>query len=158
MGRRIKIAPKMLGKFEKKLAKKFRGNRVRKALKKSRRQILAMLAVGSAGVMDLGGYQKGWYGAIRGTSLVIGNKAPYWLFVEKGRGPGGMPPLSKIGPWVLRHGMKANAAFPVARKIAKRGITGRPYFLLESTQQKIKDIVDKNINSWFDKAFSDSMR
>jgi len=55
----------------------------------------------------------------------IGPTVRYAPYVERGRGPGGMPPLE--GPhgliaWANFKGMAAGAGYAVAKKIAERGV------------------------------------
>ncbi len=56
----------------------------------------------------------------------IGPSVAYGYWVEKGRRPGKMPPVSAIEPWARRHGVNA---FMVARAIGRRGTTPRPFLV-----------------------------
>ena len=63
---------------------------------------------------------------LRGSSValrgVVANPLAHAVVLEYGRRPGGrMPPLDAIRPWVVRHGMPPEAAWAVARAIARRG-------------------------------------
>mgnify|MGYP001574695675 CR=1 FL=1 len=56
----------------------------------------------------------------------------YALYVHEGIGPAVgrpafMPPVSAILPWVLRHGLPEEAAFPIARAIGRRGLAPTKY-------------------------------
>lgn len=58
----------------------------------------------------------------------IGPNVRYGGWVHDGRKPGGkFPPLAPIKAWAKRHGMPESAAFPIARKIAQKGIKERPF-------------------------------
>lgn len=70
--------------------------------------------------------------------------ADYWLWVEKGRGPGKQPPLEKIEGWVESTGIATNIsvrslAFLIARKIGREGTEGK---------HLVEDIVMKNAEVW----------
>ena len=66
--------------------------------------------------------------------------ADYGKFVDKGRGPGKMPPIDAIkGPgkmppidaikeWARVRGLPERIAFPVARRIGREGTAARPFF------------------------------
>lgn len=47
----------------------------------------------------------------------------YWPFVDKGRGPGGMPPIAAIQRWQAAKGgnVARASAYAIARTIAQRG-------------------------------------
>ena len=56
----------------------------------------------------------------------------YALYVHEGIGPAVgrpafMPPVKALIPWVLRHGMPEEAAFPIARAIGRRGLAPTKY-------------------------------
>jgi hypothetical protein len=55
-----------------------------------------------------------------------GTNLEYAKFVEDGRGPGKMPPVSVIEDWAGRHGA-AGAGFLIARAIGRRGTRPKPY-------------------------------
>ena len=59
---------------------------------------------------------------IVGTGYVIGRMEAmdYWPFVGSGRGPGALPPVSRIQNWIDRAGLDISA-WALARKIAKEG-------------------------------------
>ena len=59
-----------------------------------------------------------------GSKFVIEVYAEDYLrFVDQGRAPGKFPPPEPIRAWVAEKGLPAEAAFPIARKIATQGIT-----------------------------------
>lgn len=71
-----------------------------------------------------------------------GNKAvieiyaeDYIRFVDKGRNPGRFPPLSAIRSWVALKGIAEEAVFPIARKIAEKGIPATP--VINPTLEKV---------------------
>jgi hypothetical protein len=149
---RYSIKPNLLGRAEKRLARQFRATRVERQLRAAGAEIKKYLQARSSGVYYKGDYSKGWYALVYRSTMVVGNKAKHWIFVEKGRGANKrMPPVSIIREWVIAKGMEASAAFPIARAIGKRGITARPLFLLPTTQRALDAIVDKHISRWFDR-------
>lgn len=54
----------------------------------------------------------------------IGNNVEYAPYAEEGRGAGGMPPEGAIAGWAARHGIPAEAVFPIRRAIGRRGTKG----------------------------------
>lgn len=57
-----------------------------------------------------------------------GTAKKYAVVVHEGRRAGSrMPPLDPIKAWARRHGLPESAAFPIARKIARKGTKGRKY-------------------------------
>lgn len=67
--------------------------------------------------------------------------AEYGVFVDKGRKPGKMPPISSISDWLRVKGIPTSAAFPIARKIGMKGIKPTPFF--ESTVDRtLASLVD----------------
>lgn len=68
----------------------------------------------------------------RGFTVVA--DVPYSLFVERGRGPGGMPPVSAIRRWTILKGIDPGAAYPIARKIGREG-TRPTYFMSRAVRQ-----------------------
>ncbi len=71
---------------------------------------------------DTGKLIRGIRFTFRGNRGIVESTAKHTPYVIRGRQPGTFPPVSAILGWVGRHGMPASAAFPVARKIAERGI------------------------------------
>jgi hypothetical protein len=84
----------------------------------------------------------------RGITLNLGARAPgnkYAIYADQGRGPGKMPPISKIEAWVKIKPLKLrdlktgrfqkrtparmrSVAFLIARKIGREGTEGSKYF------------------------------
>lgn len=56
-----------------------------------------------------------------------GHQVNYAPFVEKGRGPGRMPPIEPLRLWALRVIGDPDAAYPIAKKIAERGTKAQPF-------------------------------
>jgi len=48
----------------------------------------------------------------------------YSEYMDKGRGPGKMPPLKAISDWTSRNNIPDSAIFPIRKKIAEEGTTG----------------------------------
>lgn len=63
--------------------------------------------------------------------------ADYGIYVDQGRRPGKMPPISNIADWCRVKGIPQTAAFPIARKIGKEGIPATPFF--SSTVESTRD-------------------
>lgn len=68
----------------------------------------------------------------RGFTVVA--DVPYSLWVERGRGPGRMPPVDAIRRWTVHKGIDPSAAFPIARKIGRVG-TKPTYFMSRAVAQ-----------------------
>lgn len=62
-----------------------------------------------------------------GTYELIIDYVYYGLFVDKGRNPGKQPPLDDIREWCRLKGIPEEAAYPIARKIGKKGYKGKPF-------------------------------
>ena len=62
------------------------------------------------------------------SSTVEFSMADYGVYVDGGRRPGKMPPLSKIKEWTRVKGIPEKYAFPIARNIGKFGIAARLFF------------------------------
>jgi hypothetical protein len=81
----------------------------------------------------------------------------YYKFVEDGRRAGGMPPLNKIKIWCRQKGIPEKAAFPIARKIGKFGISaspllqnilsGRQLEFQKEVEQGWKIVIETNLNA-----------
>lgn len=150
VGKSFTVKPSALGRMEAKIASGLRERRIAQAMRRAGSEITGMLRAGSRSVRDLGGYQNGWYARALGSTLHVGNSAPNFIFVERGRKPGRPPPSSVLVPWVLRHGMQAGAAFPIAQAIGRRGIRARQFFLLNSTQGRMQRIIARHMSRWLD--------
>lgn len=60
------------------------------------------------------------------------NMVDYAEYVDKGRRPGGMPPIDKIRKWASRKGLNINP-YAIATNIAKYGVKARPFlFVLDN--------------------------
>jgi hypothetical protein len=61
-------------------------------------------------------------GVSSGAGYVVGQLETddYWKYVGSGRGPGGMPPVSRLAEWVQRAGV-AVSPWALAKSIAKHG-------------------------------------
>ena len=150
--RTYKVSPRALGRFEKFFAKNMRKRRIARALRKAAPRIILDLRAASAPIFYKGRYQKGWYYTIKTDALIVGNKAAHWIYVEGGRKPNNtMPPIPAIREWVIAKGMRADAAFPVARKIAKRGIKPRPVFYAPDMQKRMQKHVEAALIRYVDK-------
>lgn len=61
--------------------------------------------------------------------------ADYGYYVDKGRKPGKMPPVSKILEWTRLKGIPEKAAWPIARSIGKFGIAPTNFFTISTTRR-----------------------
>lgn len=57
-----------------------------------------------------------------GKALIKLSANDYLRFVDKGRAPGKFPPLKAISRWASIRGISQRAVFPIAKKIAEKGI------------------------------------
>lgn len=75
-----------------------------------------------------------------GEQIIIESHLPdYAIYVERGRGPGKMPPQGVLLPWMKLHGINDAAEFPIRRKIAKQGTKPHPFLTpLQQIVGKIK--------------------
>lgn len=122
----VKISPADLGKFERGFALRTK-TIIAAGLRNAEHDVVQRLRVASARIQDQGGFYDGWRYKAGFTSAEIWNAAPHAIYVERGRRPNStMPPLNVIMSWALRHGLPRQAAWPIARAIARRGIDPRP--------------------------------
>ena len=63
----------------------------------------------------------------------IGPSVAYGLYVEKGRGPGRMPPVAAVAGWARRKGIDP---YVLARAIARRGTKPKPYMVPSFNQNR----------------------
>lgn len=78
-------------------------------------------------VIAFGGFVRGWKFKMRGSNtVVVYNDAPYAEFVERGRGPGKMPPQDAIERWCDLKGIPRRAVYPIRRKIGDEGTFPQP--------------------------------
>jgi hypothetical protein len=106
------------------------GARALPALQTATRNARPASAGGATGAVDTGNYLRRWKSAPLSNGVVIFNDAPYAGVIEGGRRAGSMPPLKAIARWAqLRLGLSkkeaVQAAFPIAKAIAKRGLRAR---------------------------------
>lgn len=57
-----------------------------------------------------------------GKSVINITAEDYLRYVDKGRRPGRFPPIRKISKWASSKGISQRYVFPIARKIAEKGI------------------------------------
>ena len=69
-------------------------------------------------------------------------KTNYARAVEKGTGPGGLPPVQSIEDWMKVKGIEGDA-FLIARSIAQKGTKAQPFFepALKAKSTRILDLV-----------------
>ncbi len=110
-------------------------------VKGSRSKLPAMPLVNNGAVAS-GRYLKDWKAKRMTMAGVMGvliyNTKVYAPNIEYGRKPGRMPPVQAIRQWLqkkfsLPYRQAKKLAYPVARKIAQRGIPGRKILTAERT-------------------------
>lgn len=71
----------------------------------------------------------------------------YLRFVDKGRAPGKFPPISAISKWASIRGISQRAVFPIARKIAEKGIpaTGVVNKTIQEVRSKFLPMYERNL-------------
>lgn len=73
----------------------------------------------------------------------------YWIWVERGRAAGKMPPINAIQKWIISRGIpdKPGLAFLIARKIGRLGIEPRPILnrLIQNKKQEWIDNINRSI-------------
>lgn len=75
------------------------------------------------------------------TNGRVESRANYSIYVEKGRPPGGMPPVRRIRSWAAKKSsVPESAAYPIALKIAREGTRPQPFF---------KPAYEKNTKGFF---------
>lgn len=137
---RVVIGQGQLGKKEARFGRELRSERLR-AMHAVGRAGVRMLAFASRDIKDRGSFQVGWRYQAAFTRLEFFNKERHALFVERGRQPGGkMPPLAPIRAWVARRGLPARMAWPIARKIAAKGIRARPVLERADLQKTLRQV------------------
>lgn len=74
----------------------------------------------------------------------------YVDYIEKGRRPGKMPPVSALKEWAQSRGIPTDngTLYAIANAIKRDGIEGRP--ILATLEQRIEDSFE---NDWADKLF-----
>lgn len=74
----------------------------------------------------------------------------YIDYIEKGRRPGKMPPVSALKEWAQSRGIPTDngTLYAIANAIKRDGIEGRP--ILATLEQRIEDSFE---NNWADKLF-----
>lgn len=74
----------------------------------------------------------------------------YIGYIEKGRRPGKMPPISALKEWAQSRGISTDNAtlFAIANAIKRDGIEGRP--VLATLEREIENSFE---NEWYDKLF-----
>ncbi|GAB6007505.1 hypothetical protein [Dysgonomonas reticulitermitis] len=74
----------------------------------------------------------------------------YIDYIEKGRRPGKMPPISALKEWAQSRGISTDNStlFAIANAIKRDGIEGRP--VLATLEREIENSFE---NEWYDKLF-----
>ena len=71
--------------------------------------------------------------SISGLTSRIGPSVQYGLFVERGRRPGKMPPVSAVAGWAARKGVNP---YVLARSIGRKGTRPQPFLVPALTQSQ----------------------
>lgn len=82
-----------------------------------------------------------------GKAIIQLSANHYLRFVDKGRAPGKFPPISAISKWALIRGISQRAVFPIARKIAEKGIptTGVVNKTIQEVRSKFLPMYERNL-------------
>lgn len=144
----IKVDMRNLGKFEKRLA-----GRLAPALAAAVTRAAAEIQTDARSlalrekIYDRGRFYSGLRVVPKGQyALTIYNTAKHAVYVEAGRRPGArMPPKAPILAWVLRRGMPASAWWPVARKIAIKGIAPRKVVTQPTFQRRARATLNRHV-------------
>lgn len=111
--------------------------------------------IGSGGAVNTGFFKKAWKWEAVADGARVYNDAAYAGIVEGGRRAGSrFPPLETIEVWARRRlGLSKKeakqAAFPIARAIARRGLKGRK--ILSASSPKIEKDFLEEIHAEIDK-------
>lgn len=162
MTRMGRIAPRDLGKFERKLKRKL-PRILRELQQKSARQAVLILKeevlrIKPYAPVTTRKYLNGWHVArLPYLGIVISNRQGYAAYIEGGRRAGArMPPIGAIQKWVKRKfgvgGKRGKGiAWAVAKKIQLRGIKKKP--VVRRSTPKIRRMYTKNLKTanrrWF---------
>jgi len=151
----LKTDMRKLGKYERRLGTQF-ASVLSSAVTKAAAEIQAearRLALRKK-IYDLGRFHAGLRAVPKGAnSVTLYNTTKHAPFVEGGRRAGArMPPREAILPWVLRKGLPASAAWPIARAIARRGIKPRRVITQPTFQRRARSILAKHVNAAMQKA------
>lgn len=82
-----------------------------------------------------------------GKAIIQLSANHYLRFVDKGRAPGKFPPISAISKWASIRGISQRAVFPIARKIAEKGIpaTGVVNKTIQEVRSKFLPMYEQNL-------------
>lgn len=155
----IPVRPEDLGKFEKNLARNLR-LQTQRELRACENEVRSELERRSAHIKDQGIFQGSWRTFAHFAALEVWNAALHALFIEGkmetdpyARRPGSrMPPLNVIREWLLRRGISPRFAYPVAKRIAERGIFARPVLRARTVQIAISNIITRHMSRAWDEA------
>lgn len=155
----IQVDMRKLGKFERQLSSRM-GPALSAAIARAAIEIQAdarSLALREK-IYDRGRFYSGLRVVTKGQyGITAYNTAKHSIFVEGGRRPGArMPPKAAILAWVLRHGMPASAWWPVARKIAQRGIKPRKVLTQPTFQKRARATLNRHVREALTKAVRSS--
>ena len=90
-----------------------------------------------------------WKVTTEGDNVICTISMPkYAEYVEYGRPPGKMPPLSAIKDWLQIKGMADELAYPIAKKIADQGTRPQPFIRPYWNQHLVKDLHKNLIQSF----------
>jgi hypothetical protein len=163
---KFKVAPKDLGRYEKRLSAGVFKRAVKEGQMEAAKASLHLLqqrtrtappasANGGRGAVDTEAFLKGWKVESSGLETAVRNRAKHAVFVEEGRKAGRPPPVRALIPWVRRKlgpptELLGAVAFLVARAIGRRGLWGR--FILAGAIQKIDKIHTAAVSKALEKA------
>lgn len=118
-------------------------------LQRRTEQAVPASANGGPGAFNTGAYRGGWRVRDLERGAAVYNTKPYAGIIDGGRRPGRFPPLQAIRRWAQRRLGLADeearqAAYPIARAIARRGL--RPRAVLSGATQEMTNLVTVEAN------------
>lgn len=89
----------------------------------------------------------------RDAELRITPEADYAIFVEKGRGEGGMPPIENLRIWAQAKGFPDSHLFALAKAIAAgKTKANEPNAFVERTFKAVVEKADKEVSNMVEKS------
>jgi hypothetical protein len=93
------------------------------------------------------------YRSVADAVISVVNSADYLEYIDSGRNPGSMPPISAIQDFVDVNGIDKEAVWPIAKSIMMYGIEARP--VLDNIESKLTQrteiIIDKSFDEFIKK-------
>lgn len=87
----------------------------------------------------------------RGMTATVAARSPYAIAVERGRGPGRMPPAGSLLGWMAARGIPGGAEYLIRRAIFRRGTKPQPFMRVAYDRAKqvfLNDLRSRMIGLW----------